>query len=144
MRALAERWQREREEAGGDVRPGELARLQVFQKWAEALQAGRLPDVVEAEVMVIALGDISILLMPGEMFVEFGLAIKEHARPRHVMTLAHANGNPGYIPHRSAYPEGGYEVDEAYCYYGYPSCFAPEAGEVLVKTAIQLLADVAE
>ena len=55
------------------------------------------------------------------------------------MTLAYANGRPGYIPHRSAYPAGGYEVDEAFRYYGYPSCFAPEAGELIVETALELL-----
>nr|MBA2755373.1 alkaline ceramidase [Chloroflexia bacterium] len=49
---------------------------------------------------------------------------------------------PGYIPHQSAYPAGGYEVDEAHRYYGYPACFAPEAGEAIVATALDLLADV--
>jgi neutral ceramidase len=73
--------------------------------------------------------------------VEFGLEVKERTAPRRVMTLAYANGRPGYIPHRSAYPAGGYEVDEAYRYYGYPACFAPEAGEAIVATAIDLVAE---
>ncbi len=140
LRGLVERWREDgRSIADGERRPGEIERLQVFLAWAEALQTGRLFDAVEAEVMVIALGDVALVLLPGEMFVEFGLAIKERTAPRNVMTLAYANGTPGYIPHRSAYPDGGYEVDEAYRYYGYPACFAPEAGEALVETAIELL-----
>ncbi|MGH2531521.1 MAG: neutral/alkaline non-lysosomal ceramidase N-terminal domain-containing protein [Thermomicrobiales bacterium] len=140
LRGLVERWHEERRSlAEGERHPGAIERLQVFLAWAEALQAGRLPAVVEAEVMVIALGDVALVLLPGELFVEFGLAIKERAAPRPVVTLAYANGTPGYIPHRTAYPDGGYEVDEAYRYYGYPACFAPEAGEAVVEAAIELL-----
>jgi hypothetical protein len=120
-------------------RPGELERIDVFQAWAEALRAGRLPSAVTAEVMAIALGDVALVLLPGEMFVEYGLAIKERAAVPTVVTLAYANGMPGYVPHRSAYPEGGYEVEEAFRYYGYPACFAPEAGEALVEAAVGLL-----
>ncbi len=140
VEALAHQWREERlrlEREGS--RPGETGQYRVWEEWAAALRAGALPDVVSAEVMVIALGEVSLVLLPGEMFVEFGLAIKAHAAPRAVMTLAYANGTPGYIPHRFAYPAGGYEVAEAYRYYGYPACFAPEAGEALVATACALL-----
>lgn len=70
--------------------------------------------------------------------MESGLEIKQVSAPRWATTLAYANGRPGYIPHRCAYPVGGYEVDEAFRYYGYPSCFAPEAGESIVETALEL------
>ena len=113
------------------------------EEWAAALVAGTLPAHVEAEVMVIALGAVSLVLLPGEMFVEFGLAIKAHAAPRPVLPLAYANGTPGYIPHRSAYAEGGYEVADAYRYYGAPAPFAPEAGEAVAATACALLDELA-
>jgi hypothetical protein len=133
-------WREEANEvAGRERRPGELERLQVFLAWAEEVRRGDLPDAVDAEVMAIALGDVSLALLPGESFVEFGLDIRERLAPRPVVTLAYANGRPGYIPHRSAYPAGGYEVDEAYRYYGYPACFAPEAGEAVVAAAIDAL-----
>jgi len=144
VEALVCQWRQERarlERAGNG--PGETGPFRVGEEWAAALRAGNLPDVVSAEVMVIALGEVSLVLLPGEMFVEFGLAIKAHAAPHAVMTLAYANGTPGYIPHRSAYPEDGYEVAEAYRYYGYPACFAPEAGEALVATACALLDELA-
>ncbi|MGN6755198.1 MAG: neutral/alkaline non-lysosomal ceramidase N-terminal domain-containing protein [Thermomicrobiales bacterium] len=118
---------------------GEIGQYTVWLEWADAFLARQLPAAVEAEVQVITLGEVVLVLLPGEMFVEFGLAIKERAAPRPVITLAYANGTPGYIPHRSAYPEGGYEVEEAYRYYGYPACFAPEAGETLVEAALELL-----
>lgn len=142
---LVARWEEERRSiATRERRSGELERIDVFLAWANALRAGRLPEAVAAEVMAIALGDVSLVLLPGEMFVEFGLAIKERAAPRPVLSLAYANGCPGYIPHRSAYPKGGYEIDEAHRYYGNPACFAPEAGEALVEAAVALLDAVAE
>jgi hypothetical protein len=121
------------------AKTGELERLKVFREWADEIERGTAPGSVPAEIMVIALGDVSIVLLPGESFVEFGLDIKRSQAPKPVITLAYSNGRPGYIPHRSAYPAGGYEVDEAYRYYGYPTCFAPEAGELIVQTAIDLV-----
>ncbi len=143
LTTLAAGWREEaRTLAARPHRPGELELLHVFVAWAEDVQAGPVATSADAEVMVIALGDVSLVLLPGESFVEFGLEIKERSGPRRVVTLAYANGRPGYIPHRSAYPAGGYEVDEAYRYYGYPACFIPEAGEAIVATALDLLAEV--
>ncbi len=142
-RALATGWRAERErltQSGADA--GATGPYRVGEEWAAALMAGTLDAHVEADVMVIALGAVSLALLPGEMFVEFGLAIKAHAAPRPVLPLAYANGTPGYIPHRSAYAEGGYEVADAYRYYGAPAPFAPEAGESVVATACALLDDL--
>ncbi|MGH2549230.1 MAG: alkaline ceramidase, partial [Thermomicrobiales bacterium] len=141
--ALRDRWRTEAVAvAKRDRKPGELERLEVFIAWADELLAGDTPTTVEAEVMTIGIGETVLVLLPGESFVEFGLEIKQRVAPHRVITLAYANGRPGYIPHRSAYPAGGYEVDEAFRYYGYPSCFAPEAGELLVETAIDLVAQL--
>jgi hypothetical protein len=140
LTAMAQTWQRELDQleaAGGS--PAEIAQRKVYIGWANAVQAGTLPTDISAEVMVIVLGDTALVLLPGESFVEFGLAIKQHAASRPVLTLAYANGTPGYIPHRSAYPAGGYEVEDAYRYYGNPACYAPEAGEAVVAAACRLL-----
>jgi len=121
--------------------PGEIARLQVYLAWAEETGRGPNDASASAEVMAITIGDISLVLLPGESFVEFGLDIKARGGAERVITLAYANGRPGYIPHRSAYPAGGYEVDDAYRYYGYPACFAPEAGELVVEAGLSVLAE---
>jgi hypothetical protein len=89
--------------------------------------------------MLLTIGEISILLLPGEPFVELGLEIKQRAGREALMVIGYSNGNPGYIPHRAAYETGGYEVAEAYRFYNYPSAFAPEAGEMLVEEALHLL-----
>jgi N-acylglucosamine 2-epimerase len=74
----------------------------------------------------------------GEPLVELALDIERRAAPP-VVVVGYANGVPGYIPHRSAYAEGGYEPCEAHRFYGRPAAFAPEAAELLVEEALRAI-----
>jgi hypothetical protein len=89
----------------------------------------------EAEVQVLTLGkDLAWVSLPGEAFVELGLSIKA-ASPfaqTHVAELG--NGCLGYIPHRSAYLEGNYEVVSARVGEG--------SGEMLVTAAVRMLEEI--
>jgi neutral ceramidase len=117
------------------------AQLHWTERMFEAMQANTLTPNVYADIKTIRLGDLVIAGVPGEFFVELGLQIKEEIRKsgvRHVMICGFANGNVGYIPARRAYPLGGYEVADAYKYYGYPAALAPEAGEMIVAHAIEM------
>jgi hypothetical protein len=89
----------------------------------------------EVEVQVIALGkDVAFVGLPGEMFVELGLAIKKASPFKHTILIELANTAIGYIPNRTAYTEGNYEVVSARCAEG--------SGERLVETAIKLLREL--
>lgn len=99
---------------------------------------------VTAEIQVITVGDVALVGVPGEFFTSLGLQIKQASPFPHTHILTFTNGNLGYIPAREAYPYGGYEVDIAYRYYGYPAGLAPEAGEMIVATASELLQTAAE
>ena len=99
-----------------------------------------LPEV-RAEVQALRVGPLSIVAMPGEIFSSLGRRIKAaspFAAPR-TLIAGWANDNVGYVPDRDAYPLGGYEVDTASRYYGYPAGWAPEAGDALVDAALRLL-----
>ncbi len=94
--------------------------------------AAREGKPLEVEVQVIALGrELAWVSLPGEIFVELGLSIKAASpfKQTHIAELA--NGSIGYIPNRSAYAEGNYEVVSARCEEG--------SGELLVAAAIRLL-----
>jgi hypothetical protein len=111
------------------------------ERMFERMQDDDLLPTVDAEVQTIRIGDLVIVGVPGEYFVELGLQIKEGIQKsgvRQVMISGFANGNVGYIPARRAYPKGGYEVDSAYRYYGYPAAIAPEGGEAIVASAIEM------
>jgi hypothetical protein len=86
----------------------------------------------EVEVQVITLGDqLAWVSLPGEIFVELGLAIKKASPYRRTLIAELANGSIGYIPDKPAYPQGNYEVVSARCAEG--------SGEMLVEAALRLL-----
>jgi len=105
----------------------------------EAVKAYQVLDVearhgapIEVEVQVIALGtDIAWISLPGEIFVELGLAIKQDSPFRLTTIIELANGAIGYIPTRRAYTQGNYEVVSARCAEG--------SGEMLVDAAVKML-----
>jgi hypothetical protein len=82
-------------------------------------------------ITVARMGDIAFVGLGGEVFNEIGLAIKSASPFRHTFILTHCNGAAGYVPTRSSYPEGGYEVQT--------SPFAPGADEIIFKEATRLL-----
>ena len=86
----------------------------------------------EVEVQVIALGnEIAWVALPGEIFVELGLAVKQSSPFRHTFIAELANGAIGYIPNQPAYLEGNYEVVSSRCAAG--------SGERLVDSAVRQL-----
>jgi neutral ceramidase len=135
------------EEAAGDVTSARYRAAVSMREWAAAtarIQSGRSREHVTAEIQIIAVGDIALVGVPGECFTSLGQQIKQGSPFRHTHVLTFANGNVGYIPTREAYPRGGYEVDIAHRYYGYSAPLAPEAGEMIVATALELLTSATE
>lgn len=108
----------------------------------ETVQAYKVLDVeprhgkpFEVEVQVVALGkELAWVSLPGEIFVELGLAIKQDSPFPHTIIAELANGSIGYIPTRRAYTQGNYEVVSARCAAG--------SGEMLVDAAIGLLKEL--
>ena len=86
---------------------------------------------------MIALGsDAAIVCLPGEVFVDLGLAIKQASPFETTLIVELSNAvETIYVPHRAAYAGGSYEVTN--------STLQPGGGEILVETAVTLLRDAA-
>jgi hypothetical protein len=120
--------------AEGGPKPKFMEQVEAFKVADVAAREGRPLSV---EVQVIALGnDVAWVSLPGEIFVELGLAIKDSSPFRHTIVAELANGSIGYIPTSRAWPHGNYEVVSARCAKG--------SGERLVKTAARLLKELAK
>ncbi len=85
------------------------------------------------EVQVFRLSrDLAIVTLPGEVFVEHGLAIKKASPFPTTLVIELANDSgPAYVPTRKAFGEGAYEV--------YSAFLAEGAGERMVDEATRLL-----
>jgi len=94
----------------------------------------RLNPMVTAPVQAFRLGSVGIVMLPGEIFVEFGLDIKLNSPAERTFVVELANGIVGYVPTREAFAGGGYEQRTAMS-----SRLCPGAGETLVDTALALL-----
>lgn len=78
------------------------------------------PRNIEACFQGIRLGDVYIIGQPGEVVAAYGLRLKQRHPKLRLITLGYCHAQIGYIPRRSMYDEGGYEVD-AWRTWGYPS-----------------------
>ncbi len=88
-----------------------------------------------AEVQVIAFSEeLAIVALPGEIFVELGLALKKASPFKHTLIAELANGSIGYVPNREAFPQGNYEIVSARNEIG--------SGEKLIEVALKLLGEV--
>jgi hypothetical protein len=111
-------------------------RLERAQQGLAVLQGRADPAPVVADLAALRVGrDVGLATAPGEIFTEIGRAIRANSPFAHTLYSAYTDGTIGYVPTRSAYPDGGYEVTHA--------CrVAPEAGEMVTEVSGQLLMQV--
>jgi hypothetical protein len=89
------------------------------------------------EVQAFRLGNLQLLALTGEPFVEAQLKIKLQS-PSPFTWIAHmSNGYVGYIPTPEAIRRGGYETDA--CHW---SKLAPHALDLITDTSIEVLRDL--
>lgn len=95
------------------------------------LAAKLAKEPLNGEIQVMRLGDVRWVSLPGEVFVETGLALKAAGAN---FIVGYGNGYLGYFPVHQAYQEGGYEVAT-----GAWSRVAPGSAERLEAAARKLL-----
>ena len=91
-------------------------------------------ESLSSEIQVVSLGDIALVSIPGELFVEYGLEIKKKSPFPHTFIIGYANDYVGYIPTLEAFQEGGYEVR-----LGLASKLDPKAGEMITGIVLEML-----
>lgn len=94
-------------------------------------------DHLPVDVQTICIGqELAIVCLPGEVFVDLGLAIKRNSPFRTTLIVELTNSvETCYIPTQAAYAGGSYEVTN--------STVRPGAGELLVETSLRLLKEAA-
>jgi neutral ceramidase len=89
-------------------------------------------DEKPAQIVAVSIGEGRIISMPGEVFVEFGLEIRNRFKNRTIQIACNSNGClPGYVYTRDSLITGGYEVDT--------SMLSEDMGENMADTAVSLL-----
>jgi hypothetical protein len=87
---------------------------------------------IPLEVQVFRFSDeVALVGLPGEVFVDLGLAIKRASPFKTTLVVELCNDAPGYIPTRKAFAEGSYEIVNSRIRTG--------GGEAMAGAAIKLL-----
>jgi hypothetical protein len=90
---------------------------------------------IPLEVQVFRLADDLVIVgLPGEVFVELGLAIKRGSPFARTLVIELCNDMPAYIPTKKAFAEGSYETVN--------SLIQPGGGEAMVETALKVLTEI--
>ena len=87
----------------------------------------------EIPVQVIAVGSVSIYIMPGELYHQFGLQLRKGAPHGHSLVATLCNGAFGYIPVPEMFGTDVYPVQLCE-----GSMWEPETGSLLTERAIAL------
>lgn len=92
-------------------------------------------QLIPLEVQVFRLSrDVAVVGLPGEVFVDLGLAIKRASPFKTTLVIELCQDSPGYIPTKKAFAEGSYETVNSRIVAG--------GGEMMAEAAIRLLKEL--
>jgi neutral ceramidase len=122
-------WARENVEKVGTRELSFLEQVEAYKILAIEMRGG---ETIPLEVQVFRLSrDVAVVGLPGEVFVDIGLAIKRASPFPTTLVIELCQDAPGYIPTKKAFAEGSYETVN--------SRVASGGGEMMAKAAIRLL-----
>ena len=104
----------------------------IYAREARLLDA--YPAEVPVTVQALRIGDLGIVAIPCEVFVEIGLDLKARSPFRPTFTIELANGYNGYLPTEAQHALGGYETWRARSSY-----LETGAASKLTEAALELL-----
>ena len=123
-----------------DLTSEDLAKGDILVK---RLFSGALLDFVKARekekkgtvnITVFKIGELAVIGLPGEPFVEIGLAIKKKSRFPYTLVTGNTNGEAGYIPLKKHFQHGGYET-ATHLY----NRFSEDLGKRIIRESINML-----
>jgi len=125
-------WARESIKKVGTRELSFLEQVEAYKILALEMRPG---GTIGLEVQVFRLSsDVAVVGLPGEVFVDLGLAIKRASPFPTTLVIELCQDAPGYIPTRKAFAEGSYETVN--------SRIASGGGEMMVKAAVRLLKEL--
>lgn len=135
----------QQKEGMSDVSLQEKIVRQSYIRWAEdtmeKLKRGSCEKKVEGKISLLRIGEAVFVFLPGEVFSEIGREAREMIREKgsFPFIVGYYDELVGYLPTASAFEEGGYEVYDAYRWYGKPAPFLPIVEDIVLESIKELL-----
>lgn len=90
-----------------------------------------------ARISVLRIGELALVFLPGEPFVDLALEIERKSPFEHTVVIGYAENSIGYIPTYEAFIQGGYEIGP-----GGWSFLEKKSGSIIVKETLDLLTKI--
>jgi neutral ceramidase len=118
-----------------DAGPGLYNSTNIMSLTERILILNRFPELkMPSEVAVVKLGELLLVFLPGEMFIQSTLALKAKFPQAKLMVMAYTDVSLEYVPNEGAFSErGGYETCEEWCFS------VPGNAEALEEKAVHIL-----
>ena len=101
----------------------------------EAAVLARGATSCPVELTAISFGEVALVTNPAELFVEFGIEIKERSPFKTTIVAELTNGYCGYVGPEDAFALGGYEVQRTV----YTCRLSKESGRRMTDATVNLL-----
>lgn len=120
---------------GGEIRVYQTIYEGALQNFKLIESLGSL-ETIDIEIKILQINERYIVYIPGELFTNLGIMLKEKCGKNNIIISCYSNGYSGYIPDIEAYNQDGYET--------LSSKFAAGEGEKLVNKIICLIESMRE
>ena len=106
-----------------------------------SLRAGTAPTSITGEIQVLRIGpEIILVAVPGELFAEVGLKMREEVACEHLFIVGYANGYVGYLPSAASCREDGdtprYDWHK---FFWYPANFSEGVEPAILQAVRELV-----
>jgi len=119
-----------------------LALAESARRTLEAIQAAEAPLPQSLHLAAWRFGMVRLVFMGCEALTVTGLRLQELRPELKVLLVTYLAPLLGYLPDREAIRLGGYEVTEAWRFYGHPAPFAADSEERVLAAAADMLASL--
>lgn len=92
----------------------------------------------------LLLGETLFLFLSGEILTRLGMHIQALAPGKQVKVISYLSPIVGYIADAGEYDLGGYELDNAWMWYGMPGPFDRESEKIILQNVSILICDLFE
>jgi neutral ceramidase len=119
---------------------------QLAERWAESVVAkvkdGKKKEWLSFDIIGFRLDDFVLVGMPGEPFVEIGLAVKQRSSAKLTFFAGYCNGSLAYWPTAETVAQGGMSVSSALKTYCIPTPPVAETADIIVAAFDELLQEL--
>ncbi len=130
-----------REEWQARTKDENVFRRKHAERWLAKLERdGKLMREYPYSLQAVQFGnDLRMIVMAGEVVVDYALRLKRELGREGLWVVAYANDACSYIPSARVLKEGGYEASDSMIYYDLPTSYAPGVEERIIGKVHEML-----